>query len=75
MIYHLWDSKNNINETFNSQDDAYDFLHKWVESSGFKSYYIRQNFITDTKIQIDYGSYTHFFYLEDLTEELDWNGT
>ena len=66
MNYKLWDSNNLVNETFESMDDAYDFIHKWVEAGGFKSYYTRQNFITDTKMQIEYGSYTHFFYLEAL---------
>lgn len=69
MKYMLYDSDNLIRETFATKEDAYDYMNKWVADSGFKSYYIRQNFVTDTKIMIDYGSHTHFFYL-DFTNKL-----
>jgi hypothetical protein len=52
--------------TFDTIEKAYEKIREYLESIGFKAYYYRQSFLEDNSIWIDYGSHTHFFYINEL---------
>ena len=64
----IYDNSNppNIVGLLENAKDALECISDFLKSVNFKSYYIRINSIEDSKVIIDYGSHTHFFYLEDL---------
>jgi hypothetical protein len=60
----LWDTNKKIEKNFNTQEEAYAFIQEYLDNINYKPYYFRQSFINDDTIWIDYGSYSHFFYIQ-----------
>ena len=59
----LEDNLGNYYGTFKTQEEAYAEIKKQIELRNFQSHYYRQSILGDGRIWLDYGSYTHFFYL------------
>ena len=62
----LTDNHNKEYGTYENENEALSQISKIVRENGFKSYYHRITPVNDTKKWVDYGSHTHFFYLETL---------
>lgn len=60
----LWDTNKKNERTFNTEEEAYAFIQEYLDSIKYHSYYFRQSLIDDNTIWIDYGSYSHFFYIQ-----------
>lgn len=71
-MFTLKNEQYNINETFDTQEQAYKRISEFLKSIGFKSYYYRSAFLEDDRIMVDYGSHTNFFYIS--VQEGDTNG-
>lgn len=46
--------------------EALKAISEFLDSKNIQSYYFRLNQIDENKIWVDYGSHSHFFYLESL---------
>ena len=62
-MYQLYDNDDIQYGEFISLDNCYSRIREYLKEVDFKSYYYRQNFLKDGLVQIDYGSYFHFFYI------------
>ena len=51
---------------FNTIHEVYDYIKAYLEKRGLKSYYFRQTQHDLNTMWIDYGSYTHFFYVTTI---------
>jgi len=70
MNIKVWDSTEKVYaENIETIDEAFAVIAKYLEDLHFKSYYYRQNLLDDKAVQIDYGSHTHFFYMQDQDGE------
>jgi len=67
-MFRLWDSYGMINDTFPNKDDIYQFIHEHCSIKNFHIYYLRHVLLEKDSVMIDYGSYGHFFYYEELPE-------
>ena len=47
-----------------TEEQAFKLIREAVAKSGFTSYYTRVNILESGKLWIDYGSHTHFFFIE-----------
>ena len=47
-----------------TEEQAFKLISESVASTGFTSYYHRVTPLENGKLWIDYGSHTHFFYIE-----------
>jgi hypothetical protein len=65
----LYDSNDVQYGFFGSLEQALEEMASQILNKGFKSYYSRYNLIDKSKAQIDYGSHTHFFFVENTTGE------
>ncbi|MFW6046691.1 MAG: hypothetical protein ACOCP4_02735 [Candidatus Woesearchaeota archaeon] len=64
--YIVTDSEDKNYGTYHSEKKAYEAIRKNLELRNFKSYYYNQISVDTNKIRIDYGSHTHFFYIETV---------
>lgn len=60
----LWDSNEVDYGLFDDHDKAYERISQYIEETNFKSYYFRQICNKDNILMIDYGSHTHFFFMQ-----------
>ena len=58
----LTDSNDIVHGTYKDIQEALDYVKSY---STKPVYYIRQVYLEDNRIMIDYGSHTHFFYLDN----------
>ena len=49
---------------FETEADAYIEIQRQLDIKNFKSFYMRQTFLEEGTVWIDYGSHTHFFYIK-----------
>lgn len=49
-----------------SMKEALRAISDFLDNNGIQSYYFRLNQIDENKIWVDYGSHSHFFYLESV---------
>lgn len=52
--------------SFENVDLVFEKIKDVLVQRGLNSYYTRLTDVSDGKVMVDYGSYTNFFYLEDL---------
>lgn len=70
-MYKIYDSTETVVAYVDTEKDAYDFLSSYLDEIGFTSYYLRTILLEDRRTMIDYGSHTHFFYLDWASAELE----
>lgn len=70
MNIKVWDSKDEVyGKKVKTVEDAYDIIKQYLGSINFDSYYFRANLMPNKVVQIDYGSHSHFFYMQDQDGE------
>lgn len=62
-MYKLYDSDDIQYGEFRSLNECYDQIREYLKDTEFKSYCYHQNFVKDGLVEINYGSYSHFFYI------------
>ena len=67
-MFRLYDNYNVEYGTFETVELCYDKIKDELVKANFKSYYYRQNLIDNKIIWVDYGSHTHFFFIEKIGE-------
>lgn len=66
-VYHGNYTEKELLGEVNTQEEADQLMKAYLDRINFKSYYYRIMFIPDVKaIQLDYGSWTKFFWIEEL---------
>lgn len=60
----LWDNNEVDYGLFEDRDKAYERISEYLEEINFKAYYFRNICDKNNKLMIDYGSHTHFFYMQ-----------
>jgi hypothetical protein len=63
-MFVLTDSDNINYGLFETEQEAFAEISKQLQIRDFQSYYMRQSFLEEGTIWIDYGSHTHFFYIK-----------
>ena len=64
--FKVWDTNEKIYGEFDSIEDAYKEIQKYTVENNIDVFYYRQNLLKDGSIYVDYGSYTHFFYIKEI---------
>jgi hypothetical protein len=58
------DSEDKVHGFFDSLKEAYDYIKNYKPPV----YYLRQVYLDDDRVMVDYGSHTHFFYLDNVPQ-------
>lgn len=70
MKIKVWDSNKKVyTKNAKTIDEAFDVVREYLLKTGFDSYYYRQNLLDNKTVEVDYGSHTHFFYMQDQDGE------
>jgi hypothetical protein len=67
-MFRLYDNNEKEYGLFTSYDAAWKAMISYLDEIQFKYYYFRQSLLEDGTSWVDYGSHSHFFYIENTTE-------
>jgi hypothetical protein len=67
-MFKVTDNKNKDYGTVETIELAWELITNYLKQINFKSYYCRQIELGSGKLWIDYGSHTHFFYIEIICD-------